>query len=114
MNISDYNSSAISALAIFFDILFIIVFIYVLKDISPKNKARDFLNDVPLNHYMERLCRDSNTNFIYYKDIVTDVMYLWRFGCTDGGLTVMLDPEKDGAPLTYARFVELYKKGISK
>jgi hypothetical protein len=46
----------------------------------------------------------------YYRDILTDGMYMW---CLDesgfagmGGLTVMLDPET-GLPLTYTRYMEL-------
>lgn len=44
--------------------------------------------------------------FYYYRDSVTDVMYLWKVGGYKGGLTTMLDPET-GLPLTYARYMEL-------
>lgn len=48
--------------------------------------------------------------FFYYRDLVTDVIYL-RAGrkvmnAGQGGLTVMLDPET-GLPLTYARYLEI-------
>ena len=49
--------------------------------------------------------------FAYYRDTITDVIYLLSDVGDAGGLTVMLDPET-GLPLTYARFVELYENSI--
>lgn len=55
-------------------------------------------------------------NFFYYRDTVTDVVYLWgraKAGYAGmGGLTVMLDPET-GLPLTFDRWEELYREAIS-
>jgi len=42
--------------------------------------------------------------FDYYRDVVTDVMYVNKTGV--GALTVMLDPTSDG-PLTYSRYCML-------
>ena len=50
----------------------------------------------------------AGNDFTYYRDTITDVMYLRYHTINAGGLTVMLDPET-GLPLTYTRFVELYK-----
>lgn len=44
--------------------------------------------------------------FYYYRDIVTDVMYVCFNGYRKGGLTEMSGPET-GLPLTYARYLEL-------
>lgn len=48
--------------------------------------------------------------FQYYRDSVTDVMYLWCAGGNKGGLTTMLDPET-GLPLTYSRYLDLAQGG---
>lgn len=45
----------------------------------------------------------------YYRDTVSDVMYLRSGGNHGGGLIVMPDPET-GLPLTYARYMELYNQ----
>lgn len=49
--------------------------------------------------------------FAYYRDVVTDVMYMNSYhigsSVSAGGLTVMLDPDS-GKPLTYARYMDLY------
>lgn len=63
---------------------------------------------------MECVGENRKSGISYYKDAVTDVMYL-RF-CEmggyggSGGLTVMLDPES-GLPLTYARYMEMAGEG---
>lgn len=53
----------------------------------------------------------SNSRIAYYRDVVTDVMYMNSYhigsSVSAGGLTVMLDPDS-GKPLTYARYTELY------
>lgn len=48
----------------------------------------------------------SDSGFIYYRDTVTDVLYVWRKSGYSGGLTVMLDPAT-GFPLTYSRYLEI-------
>lgn len=55
----------------------------------------------------------SSATFYYYRDTITDVMYV-LFREKDGyagmgGLTVMLDPE-NGLPLTFARWQEIYNQ----
>jgi len=44
--------------------------------------------------------------FLYYRDVVTDVMYVLYKEYRKGGMTAMLDPET-GLPLTYTRYMEL-------
>ena len=50
----------------------------------------------------------TDDSVIYYRDIKTDVMYIFVSGYRKGGPTAMLDPET-GLPLTYSRYKELYK-----
>lgn len=45
--------------------------------------------------------------FYYYRDIVTDVVYIRT--STGETLTAMLDPDT-GLPLTYTRYLELYEE----
>lgn len=59
----------------------------------------------------------SYCKFFYYRDTVTDVVYLWgravKAGYAGmGGLTIMMDPET-GLPLTFARWEEMYHEIIS-
>lgn len=56
---------------------------------------------------------DNRGRITYYRDKVTDVLYIKAF-CTSaagyagaGGLSVMLDPDT-GKPLTYTRYMEMY------
>ena len=56
---------------------------------------------------------DNRGRITYYRDIVTDVLYI-KVYCTSaagyagaGGLSVMLDPDT-GKPLTYTRYMEMY------
>lgn len=56
---------------------------------------------------------DDSGRVSYYRDKVTDVLYMDVF-CRSatgyagaGGLTVMLDPDT-GKPLTYTRYMEMY------
>lgn len=56
---------------------------------------------------------DYHGRITYYRDKVTDVLYIKAF-CTSatgyagaGGLSVMLDPDT-GKPLTYTRYMEMY------
>ena len=56
---------------------------------------------------LEKVCiNDPMTSFSVFRDVVTDVLYLWRGAGYKGGLTVMLDPQS-GLPLTYTRYLEL-------
>lgn len=48
-------------------------------------------------------CISTSKHIYYYRDIVTDVMYV---RCYSSGLTEMSDPET-GLPLTYTRYLEL-------
>ena len=48
----------------------------------------------------------NSPGYIYYRDTVTDVMYMAIEN--NDGLTVMLEPDT-GKPLTYTRYLELYK-----
>lgn len=57
--------------------------------------------------YMERVGYDSG--FEFYRDPVTDVLYLCRSGYNETGLTTMQDPET-GLPLTYSRYMEIYNQ----
>lgn len=45
-------------------------------------------------------------HFYYYRDIVTDVMYVCFEDYRKGGITEMHDPET-GLPLTYTRYLAL-------
>ena len=62
---------------------------------------------------MEKAGSDPDGYFVYYRDTVTDVLYIRyreKSGYAGmGGLIVMLDPET-GLPLTYARYCELYEQ----
>lgn len=55
----------------------------------------------------------SNATYDCIREVATDVMYLKYKGRYAGGLTVMLDPET-GLPLTYTRYVEIYKAAESE
>lgn len=52
------------------------------------------------------LVAEGANGFMYYRDSVTDVLYLWKDDFNSGGLTTMQDPES-GLPLTYARYMAL-------
>lgn len=64
---------------------------------------------------MEHIGVSSDYGFDYYRDIVTDVIYVLHHfehrggytGAGGSGLTVMLDPGT-GLPLTYTRYMEIY------
>ena len=60
--------------------------------------------------HLERVGNDRK--FDFYRDPVTDVMYLCLSDYNESGLTAMLDPET-GLPLTYARYMDLYKQQIT-
>lgn len=53
--------------------------------------------------YNERMDADV---FTYYRDVVTDVMYVCFEEYAKGGMVVMQDPET-GLPLTYTRYLDL-------
>lgn len=53
----------------------------------------------------------NSTHCSFYKDPVTDVMYINFKGWTSGGLVWMPDPDT-GLPLKYDRFFELYEEYI--
>lgn len=62
---------------------------------------------------IEQVGESSDGNIDFFRDITTDVLYV-RYADTRmyaglGGLTIMLDPET-GLPLTYTRYMELYKQ----
>lgn len=58
---------------------------------------------------------DSDIAFYFYKETITDVVYvrcLQKAGYAGaGGLTVLSDPET-GLPLTYARYIEIYNNQV--
>lgn len=70
----------------------------------------DFQNEC-LIELISRQSPTSNGRIAYYRDVVTDVMYMnfHHIGSSvsAGGLTVMLDPDS-GKPFTYARCMDLY------
>lgn len=49
----------------------------------------------------------------YYRDTVSDVMYLIYIGPKAAGMTQMSDPET-GLPLTYTRYLELQNQSQNK
>ena len=67
---------------------------------SPTSSAADALCNMQ--------CIGKSGSFTYYRDTITDVMYLWQHSVGNEGvaLTVMPDPAT-GLPLTYARYLEL-------
>lgn len=59
--------------------------------------------------YLGKMTPDHGpANVIYYRDIKTDVMYIFFYSVNEGGVTVMYDPETN-APLKYSRYKALYK-----
>lgn len=56
----------------------------------------------------EVVCGESWDEILYYRDTVTDVMYIRWQSNNEGGLTVMMDPYTKG-PLTYDNWLK-YKK----
>lgn len=58
---------------------------------------------------LEKLPKSDFGSFSIHRDPVTDVLYLASKTGSAGGLTVMLDPVS-GSPLTYQRYLELYKR----
>lgn len=56
---------------------------------------------------MEIICRASG--FIYYRELMTDVVYLEDIGSSGKAITVLWDPETNG-PLTYEKWTE-YQNG---
>ena len=78
----------------------------------PENMGFELVYESPRTWY-------ADPYYAYYRDRITDVMYVWV--CTgenedlhraymSGGLSVMLDPDTDG-PLMYDRWVELTEQG---
>ena len=55
--------------------------------------------------YTETFTKNTDT-FYYYRDTVTDIMYVTFEEYYKGGLSEMHDPET-GLPLTYTRYLEL-------
>ena len=81
---------------------------------STTNNTHQFTTDnKPFE--MEYIGRSTKHGFDYYRDTVTDVVYLLHqfnskssyAGAGGSGLTVMLDPET-GLPMTYTRYMALY------
>lgn len=46
-------------------------------------------------------------HFKYYRDAVTDVLFVWKIGNGSDALTVIPDPDS-GLPITYTRYMEMY------
>lgn len=85
---------------------------------KPKSKAENYVNSVELEfteneeneNQMELVCKeheDDNFTFSIYRNVVTDVLYLWANSFRAGGFQEMHDPET-GLPLTYEKYKELY------
>lgn len=81
---------------------------------STQNTAQD--TDLPSRNNPFKLelvgkSSDEYTTFYFYRDVVTDVIYIAQrekaYNAGMGGLTVMVDPET-GLPMTAARYVDLY------
>lgn len=66
---------------------------------TPAEKFSDSL------FHMERVGCDAN--FEFYRDPVTDVLYIRLSGYGETGLITMQDPET-GLPLTYSRYLDLH------
>ncbi len=86
---------------------------------KPKSKAENYVNSVELEfteneeneNQMELVCKeheDDNFTFSIYRNVVTDVLYLWANSFRAGGFQEMHDPET-GLPLTYEKYKELSK-----
>lgn len=76
----------------------------LLTDEDSKEKNNDF----PFE--METLYEDTfGGGFCLYRNTVTDVLYLFQWSNSRGGLTEMSDPVT-GLPLTYERYLELYNE----
>jgi len=66
-----------------------------------------FVGGMEFVGYSRGYYEGTNTDaFTYYRDVVTDVMYVCFEEYNKGGMTVMQDPET-GLPLTYTRYMEL-------
>lgn len=90
------------------------------KDKS-KSKAENYVNSVELEfdfteneenkNQMELVYKEHeeayNFTFSIYRNVVTDVLYLWANSFRAGGFQEMHDPET-GLPLTYEKYKELY------
>ena len=89
------------------------------KDKS-KLKSENYVNSVELEfdfteneenkNQMELVCEEheeDNFTFSIYRNVVTDVLYLWANRFRAGGFQEMHDPET-GLPLTYEKYKELY------
>ncbi|MBQ8245808.1 MAG: hypothetical protein IJZ42_01630 [Lachnospiraceae bacterium] len=102
-------------------IFFLVIIVSVLSSCNIEQfEVSDPLADTPaevpadntcIPFEMELVGRSSEGRFFYYRDTVTDMMFLFCRSSTansqGGGLTLMLDPET-GLPLTYDRYMEIY------
>lgn len=73
----------------------------------------DLLNDSIQPFDMENVGSSNDGKFVFFRDPISDVLYIWRKSGYSGGLTVMLDPES-GLPLTYSRYISIYDDFISQ
>lgn len=67
--------------------------------------------DTSLFSFETELVGTDSNGCRYYRDITTDVLYLWRKAANAGGFTIMLDPDT-GLPLTYSRCKEIYDLNV--
>lgn len=75
---------------------------------SNNNENREPTNQELFDGDLEYL--GSSRDIDYYRDTVTDVMYLVYKSIKAAGMTEMSDPET-GLPLTYTRYLELQNNG---
>ena len=77
---------------------------YVRPNKTESTRETDYDNNVSDEPFeMVAVGRSREGNIYYYRDLVTDVLYV-----SHNGLTPMLDPET-GLPLTYTKYMELYE-----
>ncbi len=92
------------------------------EDVIERDKQDDSSNDNFQENISLELIKVQHYDFTnsdiqgihYWRDTITDVMYLFTEIYKGGGMTVMLDPSS-GKPLTYENFKKLYNdKHIEK
>lgn len=105
---------------LFVSLLVICTSIIGCSDIKDKSKSKNYVNrelefDFTENeedkNQMELVYKEHeeayNFTFSIYRNVVTDVLYLWADSFRAGGFQEMHDPET-GLPLTYEKYKELY------
>lgn len=75
--------------------------------VSAKTEATTSLSDKTSAKKvgMEKVYKDGD--FTYWRDLVTDVMYLEDVGTSGRTITVMLSPYGDGKPLLYSTWCNI-------